>query len=796
MNQDKIIELKAALPGILSCVDMERESKNSYSAPCPLCGGEDRFVYKTESGRCWCRRCHEKPMDIIDFHCWRYGKAIPELIKEHLPDVTFQEFAPQTIQDLLCRKRGLDTKVVEELIKTERLLMSNHAGKQSVKVPYWSFQGQVKATQYLSIDQEPFPFTAQSGKPANKVFGKGDKPGSDCFFIAGPEPNQANTWIISEAVINALTANQWFPDACCIALGGSTYTRKVEALKPYINATKTVCVAQDNDPAGEKMVQAVYKVLGSKIHALDWSDDDKPGLDINDLLKAGQNERGRRLIQSAPLMCNQDDKNWEAPVSLEDNIPPAMDPNILTGPVGDMARAVSDETETPIELAVGLGLSAIATACQGKITIQVKPGYREPLNIWVVVALDPANRKTSVLSKMTAPLSLWEREQHKQMEPQVRAAQSRRQNQESRIKSLRAKYGKAKPDELEEIEAEILEIENNFEEIPMFPKVWAQDVTPEHLGTLMARHDERMSILSAEGGIFDIAAGRYSNGVPNLDLFLQGHAGDLVRVDRGSREPVRLDHPALTLGLSPQPGVLKGLADKPGFRSRGLLARFMYLLPVSNLGYRTLETKQVPESIKTNYHNLIFQLLNIETIKDEHGEMEPHVLTLSESAYQEWLYFSLTVEKEMRDDGRFEHIKDWAGKLPGAAARIAGLLHCEAHPFEPWTIEVSLKTIEAALDLATRFVDHSLIAFDLMGADASLEGARKVWRWVERNRFAEFTQRDCFNALKATFHKVDNIKESLKVLEERNYIQAETQKTGGRPSINCSVNPKIIQGWS
>ena len=517
------------------------------------------------------------------------------------------------------------------------------------------------------------------------------------------------------------------------------------------------------------------------------------------ITKANQREYMRQ--QDAPEQDFQGkptkpaEQTWEPHIPLDENQPPAMDPNILPGPVGDMARAVSIETETPIELATGIGVAAIATACQGKIIIEVKPGYREPLNLWVIVALDPANRKTSVLSRMTAPLTAWEREQHKQMEPWVKEAASRRQNQESRLKSLRTKYGKAQPDELKEIEAEILEIENDLEEIPVFPKAWAQDVTPEHLGTLMSQHNERMSILSAEGGFFDIAAGRYSSGVPNLDLFLQGHAGDAVRVDRGSREPVYMDNPALTFGLSPQPGVLKGLSDKPGFRSRGLLARFNYFLPTSKLGYRVLETTPVPESIKTHYHNLISQLINLEPGENEHGDVKPHVLTLSKAAYQEWAEFYNAVERDLRDDGRFEHLRDWAGKLPGAAARIAGLLHCADNPHDPWTIPVSLETMTTALDLSAVFADHAVIAFDLMGAGTSLDGARKVWRWVEKNRFEAFTKRDCFNALKATFHRVANIEDPLKVLEERNYIQAETQKTGGRPSIMYRVNPEITKGW-
>lgn len=496
----------------------------------------------------------------------------------------------------------------------------------------------------------------------------------------------------------------------------------------------------------------------------------------------------------APGKSNQ--KIWEPIVSLDENIPTAIDGNILHGSLGDMARAVSIETETPMELSISLGLAVLATACQGKFRIQIKQGYQEPLNLWLVTALDPANRKTSVLSAMTAPLTGWERDQNRQLEPWIKESVSRRQNQEARLKTLRSKYGKAKPDELKGIEAEILEIENNLEEVPVLPKTWAQDVTPEHLGTLMAQHSERMSIISAEGGIFDIAGGRYSNGIPNLDLFLQGHAGDAVRVDRGSREPVYMEHPALSFGLSPQPGVLKGLSEKPGFRARGLLARFLYFLPGSKLGYRSLNTSPIPETVKNNYHHLIYQLLDIGPNEDEHGNKIPNILSLSQEAYQEWAEFFYTVEEGLRDGGRFESIRDWAGKLPGAAARISGLLHCAENPHQPWARAISLETMNTALIIASYFADHAEIAFDLMGADTALEGARKICRWIKKNRFEEFTKRDCFNDLKSTFKRVSFIEDPLSVLEERNYIQGETIKTGGRPSVKYTINPETTKGWS
>ena len=82
-----------------------------------------------------------------------------------------------------------------------------------------------------------------------------------------------------------------------------------------------------------------------------------------------------------------------------------------------------------------------------------------------------------------------------------------------------------------------------------------------------------------------------------------------------------------------------------------------------------------------------------------------------------------------------------------------------------------------------------------MGADKTLEQARKVWRWIKRGRQESFSKRDCFNAVKGTFHKVANMDEAFKVLQERNYIQEIQQKTGGRPTIKYDVNPKLSKEW-
>jgi len=486
---------------------------------------------------------------------------------------------------------------------------------------------------------------------------------------------------------------------------------------------------------------------------------------------------------------------YAQPVSLDIQSPPQMPKEIFTGWFGDMVSATSRATETPIELPALLGLSVLASACQRKFVVELEENYQEPLNIWTVVALEPGNRKTAVLQAMTKPLMEWEREAIERISEEIKKTEAERKNQEAQINSLRSQYAKAKAMEAEDLEKEIIHLETTLPEIPSIPRLWAQDITPEKLGQLMAEHDEKIAIMSDEGGIFDILAGRYSGGIPNLDVFLQSHAGASVRVDRGSRKSVHMHSPALTMGLSPQPEVLRSLTGKPGFRGRGLLARFLYALPESRLGFRLLNCDPVSEGISSDYNKGIRTLLDIEPPVNTYGDIEPYILRLSPTAYEAWKDFQREVEKDMREGEIFEYVKDWAGKLPGVVGRLAGLLHCVEHS-ESWTIEISNETLDRSLNLAAFLSRHALAAFDLMGADHDLDAARKVWHWIKRNHKTTFSARDCFEAVKGTYKRMAEITPAFDVLMERNHIyELQEQKVVGRPSRRFIVNPIITGEW-
>jgi len=491
-------------------------------------------------------------------------------------------------------------------------------------------------------------------------------------------------------------------------------------------------------------------------------------------------------------MPTLDLSDWKPPLSFDKREVKPWPRGVFPGPFEDFSSELARSTETPLELSALMMLATVATAAQGHFLVKVKDDYVEPMNIWTCVAMPPGTRKSAVQGACTSPLTAWERQQKEIIIPIRKQKESSNRSIEARLKSLRLKAASADGATFKSSSEEINAIEQTLEELPPIPQLWTSDVTPENLSVIMAEHNERMAILSDEGGIFDILAGRYSGGIPNLDLVLKAHAGTSCRVNRGNRAPVFLDQPSLTMGLSPQPDILQGMAQNKAFRGRGLIARFLYAVPSSNLGYRSLDAPPMDASIASAYHKAILDIIQLTERLHPTGAETPSLI-ISPKAYKFWLNFSRLIEIRMQDGGQYELIRDWAGKLPGAIVRIAGLLHimkCYDQKAPNYTVD--LDTMESAVSIGHCLQSHALAVFDLMGGNSHKTGALKVLDWLKRELIQNFTRRDCHYALKSYFKKVDDLKPSLELLENLYYIHPlEREPSNHRPSQKYEVNPYL-----
>ena len=486
-----------------------------------------------------------------------------------------------------------------------------------------------------------------------------------------------------------------------------------------------------------------------------------------------------------------DNNEWNAPLPLEEEVYPPWPRNVFPEPFESFTQELSRSTETPIELSSMLILAVVSTAAHKKYKVQVKADYHEPINIWALGILPPASRKSRVYNEAIEPLREWELEKKKLIEPLIQAANSKRKTMEVRLKELRGQAAKADESEYLQMQKQIEQIEKDLPEVAICPQIWTGDVTPEHLGSIMVANEEAMSVLSDEGGIFDILNGLYSDGRANIDLFLQAHAGSSVRVDRGSRPPIFMQRAILTMGLTVQPETIKSICKNKTFKGRGLLGRFLYVIPKSNIGYRTLDEPPMAQEHSLRYREGIKAIL-AHIIEEENKAQ--HVLHLSSAAFGKWREYAKTVEALMEEEiGYLSHITDWAGKLPGAIARIAALLHIMRHACQcPWKQEITLEDMSAAIKIGHVLIKHALMVYDILQEDSEIQIARTVYNWIINSKIVQFTQRECLRKFRR-FKKTE-MRPALDILKEHEILrELGSQPSVGRPSELFIVNPHVFE---
>lgn len=444
--------------------------------------------------------------------------------------------------------------------------------------------------------------------------------------------------------------------------------------------------------------------------------------------------------------------------------------------------ALAEFTQTPHDLAGMVALGVLSACAGGRAGVEVRPGWREPVNLYALTLMVPGSRKSPVVSAMSAPLIAAERVLADAAESCIVEARVQRDIAEQSAAESRRKASRlraSKDDKADGQEADAISDAQFAESIvvPHLPRLLADDATPEAIASLLADNGGRIAVVSAEGGVFDLFAGRYANNVPNLDLLLKAHSGDMLRVDRRSRPPEHVPKPALTLCLTAQPYLLASIARNPAFVGRGVLARMLYALPTNNVGHRKVGTDPVPEAVADEYANRVGLLA-----REMAGWNDPAVLVLTPEAAVALLDFERALEPRLAPAGDLGGIAEWASKLVGTTARLAGLLHLAEHPISQ---PISRDTMNAAIDLAVYFTGHALAAFDLMGADAGVDDARYVLDHLSRKQTERFTVRSLFTDLpRSRFAKTHDLRAALDVLEDRHWVKPEPapERTGpGRP---------------
>lgn len=493
----------------------------------------------------------------------------------------------------------------------------------------------------------------------------------------------------------------------------------------------------------------------------------------------------------------------------------------------EYCEAVTETMQTPPDLAGMLALSILSTACAQRIQVQAWPGWLEPVNVYTVTSLPPGSRKSPVFKAMMGPIHMFEKKLSEKIRGEIERAELEQAILKTQLEAAKRKAAsvqgefatKAAFSDVDGIAGEIRDLV-----IPKEPKLILDDVTPEPLASILVEHG-RVAILSAEGDIFAIMAGRYSSGAPNIGVYKKGHAGEHVRVERRNRSE-HIENACITMGITTQPEVMRSFGQNATFKSEGLLARFFYALPKSTVGTRAPVTAPIPELTRNRYYRLVLELLETlytpkghsgnsgnsgdapdresgNTDKNLYIDDSTNITTIeiSTEARERFIGFITWLEPQRGDYGALHGIVDWASKLEGAVLRVAGLLYMAtqvAHNSHNSQNVIDDATMARAIHLSRYLVAHAQAAYAEIGADPAVESARLILRWIEKTEARAFTKRDCYQGVKGTFKRAAELDPVLELLVDHGYLKEvpnlEREGPGRKPSPSYEVNPLVFDG--
>ncbi|AQU78309.1 YfjI family protein [Planococcus faecalis] len=458
---------------------------------------------------------------------------------------------------------------------------------------------------------------------------------------------------------------------------------------------------------------------------------------------------------------------WEQPIKFDSKTLPTFNTNVFATWLRKYIEAVANTTQTPVDASAIATISVLSTILSKKAYVKVSSEWKEPLNTYSIMALPPGNRKSGVFKLLASPITLHEKDERERLMPMVKKQQATMKAKRSRLDGLNNQYAK-KGDESILKDIQLLSHEIESEELIVIPRFITNDVTVEKLGLLMAEHNEKMSVLSAEGaGALNSMAGRYDKGSvdASMNLYLEAHPGDTVTIDRMGRESIHLDEPSLTIGLFIQPETVRNLP--PSFNERGLMQRFLYAFPESMVGFRNSTPSPINEAVRAAYLNNMKQLM-------EHDPEKPIMLTFSNEAAISEIQNREEIEIMLQDDGELGGIREWGSKLAGQIVRITGLLHFADNmdQFPNIPTDISRSTFETAKSLRSYFIAHAKEAYGVMDSTDDEKDAKYILKRINEKFEGEPSvgHRDLFQLVRKRFKKVENMDMVLTQLENMNYI--------------------------
>lgn len=445
-----------------------------------------------------------------------------------------------------------------------------------------------------------------------------------------------------------------------------------------------------------------------------------------------------------------------------------IEADLLPPAFSEICKNISEAVQVPLDAVVLIALSVVSASTRGQVTIKWK-NHNEHLAIWSIVALPTGSRKSEMVRLLQVPLFEIEKQIKETGKSERGLSRNLRKTLEMQLEQVQRKA--AKDDSFEnmaEIEAVTAKLERSPEVFE--PAFIATDFTPEALNSLLSRNKSIVCI-SAEGGIIETIAGRYSNGVANLDPLLKGYTGESTIIQRKNAEPIEVTNPHFVMSLCVQPNVLNELMASAEMMQRGFFSRFLIGVPESPIGKRSYHSPALNRQLMQVWSEMITGIHNV--ISSSSVEM-----VLSKEAEQLLANAHDSNEKIAGeyDSKRNEPMAGWHSKLLGALVRVAGAYQLFA---DARSKEITAESMDYALKLNSWLSNHASVA----------DGANTARSKAVLDSLYKRVTRASNSAYSADAYRI-TAKELFDLMQGQTWI-----RQSGSKGLVVELNNLVLKGW-
>lgn len=450
----------------------------------------------------------------------------------------------------------------------------------------------------------------------------------------------------------------------------------------------------------------------------------------------------------------------------------------------NMAKAISVTTFTDVGMAGTAMLSAVGYCFSGMYRLAGKTDHNEPPVLYSLIIAQPSERKSPVMHFIKEPFDSFESKYNKDHREEIYKAQQDKKALEARVKVME------KDDEPDTVAIAKLRVQADNIRNTSPIRIAVDDITPESLSIELSENGSLL-MLSDEAGMLSNFNGKYSGGIPNLDLFLKAWNGEKYICNRVVRGRSEIPRPYLSVAIAGQPYIWDNMMNDVTFRSSGLLARFILCFAESAVGHRRYDTSSIPIDIRNQYHDFVHQLLKGK--KDHNGEET--ILHLSKKASEEYIsYCNNYIEQDIKNS--MCCCQDWGGKFHGLILRIACILHCAdccSRGVEPSEESVNHDTIVRSFSLAHYYRYQAIYGFSVNAPDGNIVKAEKIIQIFKTKNIKQGLKSELYHACRCNlFPTAKDFYSVLDTLAEYGYITYENvTATNNRPAQMIYVNPHI-----